>query len=82
MGVGAVYDQGPDWKTCRPAGFLSKKFSAAQQQYHTYEHKTVAILEALMKWEDKLLVQKFVLVLDHKVLKYYETQKHLLVQQV
>ena len=32
-GVGAVYGQGPNWKTCRPAGFMSKKFSKAQQHY-------------------------------------------------
>ena len=30
-GVSAVYGQGPEWQTCHPAGFLSKKFSAAQQ---------------------------------------------------
>ena len=34
-GVGAVYGQGNDWETCRPAGFLSKKFSDAQ---HHYKH--------------------------------------------
>ena len=54
-GVGAVYGQGPDWQSCRPAGFLSKKFSSAQQNYHTHEHETITILEALIKWEDKLL---------------------------
>ena len=32
-GVGAIYGQGPDWKTCQPARFLSKKFSNAQQHY-------------------------------------------------
>ena len=54
-GVGAVYRQGPEWQTCHPAGFLSKKFSSAQQNYRTHEHETIAILEALIKWEDKLL---------------------------
>ena len=54
-GVGAVYGKGPEWQTCRPAGFLSKKFSAAQQNYQTHEHETIAILEVLIKWEDKLL---------------------------
>jgi hypothetical protein len=33
VGIGAVYCQGPDWLTCRPAGFLLKKFSAAQHNY-------------------------------------------------
>ncbi len=54
-GVSAIYRQGPDWQTCRLAGFLSKKFSSAQQNYHTHEHETIAILKALIKWEDKLL---------------------------
>ena len=45
-GVGAVYGQGPNWKTCRPAGFISKKFSNAQQHYQTHEHEMIAMLEA------------------------------------
>jgi RNase H-like domain found in reverse transcriptase len=45
MGVGAVYGQGSDWQTCRPAGFLSKKFSAAQQHYRMHEHETIAVLK-------------------------------------
>ena len=81
-GVGAVYGQGPDWKTCRPAGFMSKKFSNAQQHYWTHKHKTIAVLEALMKWEDKLLGRKFTLVMDHKGLEYFETQKNLSDRQV
>jgi Reverse transcriptase (RNA-dependent DNA polymerase)/RNase H-like domain found in reverse transcriptase len=32
-GVGAVYGQGPDWQTCRPADFMSKKFTSAQHNY-------------------------------------------------
>ena len=54
-GVGALYGQGLDWQSCRPAGFLSKKFSSAAQNYCTHEHETIAILKALIKWEDKLL---------------------------
>ena len=54
-GVGAVYGQGPTWQTCRPAGFMSKKFTAAQHNYRVFEMETIAILEALLKWEDKLI---------------------------
>ena len=73
-GVGAVYGQGKEWQNCRPAGFLSKKFSDAQHLYYkTHEHETIAVLEALMKWEDKLLGRKFILVTDHKGLEYFET---------
>ena len=68
-GVGAISSQGPDWQSCRPASFLSKKFSSAQQNYHTHEHEMIAILKALIKWEDNLLGQKFVVVTDHKSLE-------------
>jgi hypothetical protein len=50
-----MYGQGPEWQTCRLAGFLLKKFSDAQRNYRTYEHEMIAILEGLLKWEDKLI---------------------------
>ena len=81
-GVGAVYGQGPEWQRCQPAGFLSKKFSPAQQRYRTHEHETIAIVEALMKWEDKLLGRAFTLVTDQKSLEYFETQQRLSDRQV
>jgi RNase H-like domain found in reverse transcriptase len=81
-GVGAVYGQGSDWWTCRPTGFLSKKFSAVQQHYRMHKHETIAMLKALLKLEDKLLGRKFVLVMDHKGLKYFETQKNLSPRQI
>jgi hypothetical protein len=31
--IGAVCGKGLEWQTCRPAGFLSKKFSVAQKHY-------------------------------------------------
>ena len=36
-GVGTLYCQGEDWKTCRPAGFMSKKLTDAQHNYCTFE---------------------------------------------
>jgi hypothetical protein len=41
----------------------------------------IAILEALLKWEDKLLGQAFTLVMDNKGLEYFQTQQSLLAQQ-
>jgi RNase H-like domain found in reverse transcriptase len=73
--IGAVYRQGPEWQICRQAGFLSKKFSVAQQHYRTHEHETMAVLKAFMKWEDKLLGRKLTLVTDHKGLEYFETKR-------
>ena len=81
FGVGAVYGQGPDWQTCRPAGFLSKKFSDAQRHYCTFEQETIAILEAILKWEDKLLGYRFHVVTDHKALEFFKKQSRLSARQ-
>ena len=54
-GVGAMYGQGPDWLHCRPADFMSRKFTSAQVSYTTMEQEIIAILEALHTWEDKLI---------------------------
>ena len=76
-GVGAMYGQGEDWRTCRPAGFLSKKFSDAQRHYYTWEQEALAIIEALMKWEDKLLGYPFTIVTDHKALTFFDRKSNL-----
>jgi hypothetical protein len=81
-GVGAYYGQGKDWKTCRPAGFMSRKFTNAQHAYVTYEHETLAILEALLKWEDKLIGRKINIVTDHKTLEFFKTQRRLSYRQM
>ena len=54
-GIGAMYGQGHTWQKCHPAGFMSKKFTVAQHNYTMHELETLAILEALLKWEDKLI---------------------------
>ena len=74
-GVGLYYGQGKDWESCRPAGFLSKKFSTAQLSYRTYEQETLAILEGLLHWEDKLLGRKIVVITDHRTLEFFNTQR-------
>src|SRR6202050_156016 len=72
-GVGALYGQGTDWETCRPARFMSKKFTAAQRSYRTFEHKALGVIEALIKWEDKLVRQQFIIVTDHEALETIKT---------
>ena len=74
IGIGVMYGQGASWDTTRPAGFLSKKFTSVQHNYCMHKHETLAVLEALMKWEDKLLGRKFTVVTDHKGLEYFKTQ--------
>jgi RNase H-like domain found in reverse transcriptase/Reverse transcriptase (RNA-dependent DNA polymerase) len=73
-GIGAVYRQGPTWQTCRPARFMSKKFTSAQHNYRVFEMETIAILEALLKWEDKLLGNRVNIVTDHRALEFFNTQ--------
>jgi hypothetical protein len=76
-GVGAMYGQGPSWQQCRPAGFMSKKFTSAQQNYAVHELETLAILEALIKWEDKLVGNRLHVITDHKALEFFKTQANL-----
>jgi hypothetical protein len=71
-GVGAMYGQGKTWQTCRPAGFMSKKFTAAQHNYRVFEQETLAILEALLKWEDKLIGYRVHVVTDHQALEFFK----------
>lgn len=80
-GVGVIYGQGEDWQSCRPAGFMSKRFTAAQRNYRTYEQETLAMIEALAKWSDKLLGRKFTIVTDHKALEFFDSQKNLTPRQ-
>jgi len=80
-GVGAIYGQGPSWKTCRPAGFISQKFLKTQQNYAVHKLKTLAILEFLQKWEDKLVGYKIHVITDHKALEFFKTQNRLTNQQ-
>jgi len=76
-GVGAFYGQGKNWENCRPAGFMSRKFREAQHNYRVFEMETLAILEALLKWEDKLIGRRFTVITDHKALEFFSKQKHL-----
>lgn len=81
-GVGTMYSQGDTWQNCHPASFTSKKFTAAQMNYRVFEMETIAILEALLKWEDKLLGRRLVMVTDHKALEFFKTQRCLNSRQV
>src|SRR5215475_12141470 len=44
-GVGAMYGRGTTWQSCRPAGFMSCKFTNVQHAYIVAEHKHLVILE-------------------------------------
>jgi len=60
---------------------MSKKFTTVQQNYAIHELKTLAILEALMKWEDKLIGYNICIITDHKALEFFKTQITLTARQ-
>jgi hypothetical protein len=72
-----MYGQGPTWQKCHPTGFMSKKFTTIQQNYAVHELEMLAILEALLKWEDKLIGYCVHVITDHKALEFFKTQINL-----
>jgi len=54
-----------------------KKFSTTQHNYAMHELETLAILEAMMKWEDKLVGYCIHVIMDHKALEFFKTQSDL-----
>ena len=76
-----MYGQGSTWQTHRPARFMSKNFTTAQQNYAVHELEMLAILEALMKWEDKLIGYDIHIITDHKALEFFKTQSSLTARQ-
>lgn len=75
-GVGAYYGQGKTWQTCRPAGFMAKKWTNAQRSYFTMEQEALAMIEAFLKWEDRLIGRKVTVITDHKALTFFKTMQH------
>ena len=59
---------------------MSKKFTAAQHNYRVFELETLAILEALLKWEDKLLGYRIHVVTDHKALEVFPNSAQIVEQ--
>src|SRR6202050_4661986 len=52
---------------------MSKKFTAAQRSYRTFEHEALGVIEALTKWEDKHVGRQFIIVTDHEALETIKT---------
>jgi hypothetical protein len=61
---------------------MSKKFTAAQHNYRVFEMETIAILEALLKWEDKLIGNRINVVTNHRALEFFKTQRRLSSRQM
>jgi RNase H-like domain found in reverse transcriptase len=44
--------------------------------------ETIAILKAILKWEDKLLGNRVNIVTDHRALEFFKTQRRLSSRQM
>jgi hypothetical protein len=56
---------------------MSKKFTTAQQNYTVHKLGMLVILEALLKWKDKLIGYHVHVITDHKALEFFKTQINL-----
>jgi hypothetical protein len=61
---------------------MSKKFTSTQHNYQVLKMETIAILKAILKWEDKLLSNRIHVVMDHRALEFFKTQRRLLSHQM
>jgi len=60
---------------------MLRKFMDVQCHYRVYEQEMLTILEALLKWEDKLLGYCIHVVMDHKALEFFQMQLQLMGRQ-
>ncbi|CDJ50932.1 OSJNBa0061C08.12 protein, related [Eimeria brunetti] len=68
--VGGVLEQ--DGK---PLGFMSMKMSPAEQRYSVYDQELLALIRALEKWRQLLLVATVTAYTDHRALQYLTKMK-------
>ena len=61
---------------------MLQKLTDTQHNYQTFKRETLTILEALLKWEDKLLGFHFKVIMDHEALQFLHTQQCLSSQQM
>ncbi len=59
-----------------------KKAHKCTTNYRVHELEMLAILKALMKWEDKLMGYRIHVITDHKALEFFKTQSQLTGQQL
>jgi len=71
--IGEVLSQEQDVKW-KPIVFLSRTMQPAERNYEIYDKKLLAIVEALTKWRQYLLVaiEPFKIWTDYENLKYFQ----------
>jgi len=74
IGTGTWIGQGPTLQTIIPAGFRSRKFNSAQENYSTLDKELLAIVDALEHFRSELTGYSFIILIDHKLLVSFPTQ--------
>ena len=72
LGIGGVLSQ-----QGQPIKFFSEMLSSSRQAWSTYEQELYASVRALKQWEHYLLSKEFLLLTDHFLLKYLQSQKNI-----
>lgn len=60
-----------------PIAFESRKLRGAERSYNIYDKEMLAIMHALAKFKQYLVVSKFVVKTDHNSLKHFLNQQDL-----
>ena len=76
MSLGGVLTQLYD-NFYKPVAFTSKKFSAAEINYSTYEKELLSVIHALKHWRQYLMVSHFLIYTDNFSLTFIGSQKNL-----
>jgi hypothetical protein len=77
IGTGAWIGQGTSPSTIIPAGFHSRKFNPAQENYSTFDKELLAIKDALEAFRSELSGCSFTILTDHKPLVAFPMQYNL-----
>jgi hypothetical protein len=72
VGIGGVLSQ-EGW----PIALFSEKLSGSKKNYTTYDLEFYAIVQSLKHWRHYLVQKEFILITDHKALKYINGQHKL-----
>jgi hypothetical protein len=72
LGIGAVLMQGG-----HPIVFERRKFNESERLYLVYDEEILVIINALTKFRQYLVGNRFVVKTDHNSLKYFLDQKYL-----
>jgi hypothetical protein len=77
-GVGGILLQYQEDGTLRPICYYSRQTTAAEQRYHSYELKTLAVVESMRRFRIYLLGTSFTVVTDCNAVRSTMTKRDLI----